>query len=301
MKARLYIIIMLLTSTLVGCNWNNKSDKKDDILAGEIPVAVDKTLLPIFLEQKEVFESSYYNANVAVIAEPEVQAVNALLRGDAGIAFLARELTEEERAHFDKRSVNGRIYPVGYDAIVLVTNTASTDTSIRVADVINMLKGNNYGNKKLVFDDLNSSILRQLIDIGDIDRVANTYVLTSAGSEGVLKEVSTSTDKIGAISFNQLLSLKSSFSEMEKIRILSVLNDMGGEQKYVLPSQASLSLDEYPLKRTIYVLNYQPNMGLGIGLSAFLTGDRGQRILLKAGLLPATMPGREIIIRSEVN
>lgn len=88
---------------------------------------------------------------------------------------------------------------------------------------------------------------------------------------------------------------------MEKIRILSVLNDMGGEQKYVLPSQASLSLDEYPLKRTIYVLNYQPNMGLGIGLSAFLTGDRGQRILLKAGLLPATMPGREIIIRSEVN
>lgn len=286
---------------LVGCNWNKKTDKKDDILTGEIPVIVDETLLPLFLEQKEVFESSYYKAKVATIAEPEVQAVNALLRGDAGIAFLARELTTEERRHFDNRSLNGRIYLVGYDAIVLVTNVANADTSIRTSDIFDLLKGNRYGNKKLVFDDLNSSVLRQLVNLGNIERVASTYVQSSEDSEGVLKEVIESNDKIGVISFNQYLSLKSSFSEMEKIRILSVLNEKGAEPKYVLPSQASLSLDEYPLKREIYVLNYQPNMGLGIGLSAFLTGDRGQRILLKAGLLPATMPGREIIIRSEVN
>ena len=301
MKARFYIIILLLAGTFVGCNSNKKSDKKDDILAGEIPVSVDETLLPLFLEQKEVFESSYYNAKVAVLANSEVQAVNTLLRGDAGIAFLARELTAEERKHFDNRSVAGRIYPVGSDAVVFVTNAANVDSSIRVADVLEMLKGNKYGDKKLVFDDLNSSVLRYLVDLGNIERVANTYVQTTENSEGVLDEVSKSNDLIGVISFNQYLSLKSSFSEMEKIRILSVLNEEGSEPKYVLPSQASLSLDEYPLKRTIYVLNYQPNMGLGIGLSAFLTGDRGQRIVLKAGLLPATMPGREIIIRSEVN
>jgi len=48
------------------------------------------------------------------------------------------------------------------------------------------------------------------------------------------------------------------------------------------------------------VLNYQPNLGLGIGFSAFLTGDRGQRIVLRSGLVPATMPGRELIIRDEL-
>ena len=47
--------------------------------------------------------------------------------------------------------------------------------------------------------------------------------------------------------------------------------------------------------------NYQPNLGLGIGFSAFLTGDRGQRIVLKSGLVPATMPGREIIIRDDIS
>jgi len=48
-------------------------------------------------------------------------------------------------------------------------------------------------------------------------------------------------------------------------------------------------------------LNYQPNLGLGIGFSSFMTGDRGQRIVLKSGLLPATMPGRELIIRDGFN
>ncbi|HMR18023.1 MAG TPA: substrate-binding domain-containing protein [Sphingobacterium sp.] len=301
MKVRLYIVILLIVGFFIGCSSNKKSEKKDDILSGEIPVSVDETILPLFLENKEVFENSYYNAKINVIAGPEVQSVNTLLRDEAAIAFLTRELTAEERKHFENRSTHGRVYPVGYDAIVLVTNSSSPDTSMRVGDIVELLRGNKVKDVKLVFDNLNSSILRYFVEIGQIDKVASTYVETGAGSEDVLEEVSKSTGKIGLISYNQYLSLKSSFTEMEKIRILSVLNEKGAENKYVRPSQTSLSLDEYPLKRTMYVLNYQPNMGLGIGFSAFLTGDRGQRIVLKSGLLPATMPGREIIIRDRVN
>ena len=113
--------------------------------------------------------------------------------------------------------------------------------------------------------------------------------------------VSSSTNKIGLISLNQYLSLSRTFPEMDKIRILSVLNESLATPKYVKPSQTSISTEEYPFRRTIYVMNYQPNLGLGIGFSSFLTGDRGQRIVLKSGLLPAKMPGREIIIRNGFN
>lgn len=301
MKVRSYIACLLLVGIFIGCSSNKKSEKQDDILSGEIQVSVDETILPLLMEQKTVFESSYYNAKIKVIANPEVQSVNALLRDEAQIAFLTRELSDEERKHFESRSVAGRIYPVGYDAIVLVANSNSADTSMRITDILELLKGNKVRDVKLVFDNLNSSVLRYFVDMGKIDKVASTYVETSNGSEGVLDEISKSSGKIGLISFNQYLSLKSSFTEMGKIRILSVLNEDEPDGKYVLPSQASLSLDEYPLKRTIYVLNYQPNMGLGLGFSAFLTGDRGQRIILKAGLLPATMPGRELIIRDRIN
>ncbi len=302
MKAGLYIVVLFISFVvLAACSSGKKKEKKDDILSGELSVSVDETILPLFIEQKEVFESSYYNAKVHALAKPEVQAVNAVLKGEAHIGFFAREFSEEERDNFKSQSIEGRVYPVAYDGIVLVTNVSGADTSMNVKDIIALLKGEKVKNVKLVFDNLNSSVLRYFINLGKIDKVASTNVETLNGSDEVLEEIVKTAGKIGFISYNQYLSLKSSFTEMEKIRILSVLNEAGGRRRYVLPSQASLSTDEYPLKRTIYMLNYQPNMGLGVGFSAFMTGDRGQRIVLKSGLLPVIMPGREIIIRDRIN
>ena len=107
---------------------------------------------------------------------------------------------------------------------------------------------------------------------------------------------------IGIVGFNWILDMTQKKSELlNKIRTLSVENALGAKKDglFYKPSQSNISLGVYPFTRPIYVLNYQPNMGLGLGFSAFLTGDRGQRIFLKAGLLPATMPGRDIIIREE--
>jgi phosphate transport system substrate-binding protein len=299
-------LFVFLSFCWISCGNNNNSqdgekENKEDVLKGSMQVGVDETVLPLFLENVEVFESSYYNATIVPQPAAEVHAINALIKGETNFAVLARKLTAEENQSFEQRSIKPYIYPIAYDGIVLVTNNASVDTSFTVADVIALLKGNRAKNVKLVFDNVNSSVLRYFKDLGAVDKIAGNYVEALTSSEEVLKEVANSVDKIGLISFNQYLYLKSSFTEMDKIRILSVLNDSGGKRRYVKPSQASLSTDEYPLKREIFVLNYQPNFGLGIGFSAFLTGDRGQRIVLKAGLLPATMPGREIIVRDRIN
>lgn len=300
MKTVLYFSIVLFSIDLSSCAGNNK-EAKEDILVGELKVAVDESIFPIVLEQQEVFESSYYNAKIVPEALPEVNAINNLLAGESSIAILTRHLTEEENKGFKQRSITPRIYEVAYDAIVLVSNVTSPDTSVTIDEVVNLLKGDKTRSFTLVFDNLNSSILRYFKDLGKLAKVANTYVEAVNNGKEVLELVASNKDKVGLISFNQYLSLKSSFPEMDKIRILSVLNSSLATPKYVKPSQATLSTDEYPLKRTIYVLNYQPNLGLGIGFSSFLTGDRGQRIVLKSGLLPAKMPGREIIIRDRLN
>ncbi len=301
MKAFLYSLSVLVGLNLIGCSDNTTGKSNEDILVGDLNVSVDNSILPIFLEQKDVFESSYVNAKINPKAEPEVVAINNLLAGKSSFAVLTRTLTDQENKTFKQRSITPRIYPVAYDAIVVLGNVANIDTSITKVDIINLLKGNKVNNITLVFDDLNSSILRYFKELGKLDKVANTYVNATKGSQAVLEEVVSDKNKVGLISFNQYLSLKSSFSQIDKIRILSVLNDSLSTPKYVKPSQASISTNEYPFKRTIYVLNYQPNLGLGIGFSSFITGDRGQRIVLKSGLLPATMPGREIIVRDGFN
>lgn len=301
MKGYFYILFaVMLTVSFTSCSNTNK-EKKDDILAGDLPVVVDETLLPLFLEQKEVFESSYYNAKIKVDAKPEVQAVNSLLKGDVAFAVLARRLTAEEEKGFEVRSLKPRIYSLAYDGIILVGNVADVDTSVKVADVVELMKGNKARSFSLVFDNLNSSIFRYFKELGNIAKASNAFVSIKDGAEAVLQEIAGSRGKVGLISYNQYLSLESSFREKYKIRILSVLNEKSKVQQYVKPSQSTLGTDEYPLKRELFVLNYQPNLGLGIGFSAFMTGDRGQRIVLKSGLLPYTMPGREIIIRDKIN
>lgn len=301
MRGYFYIIFAaMLTVFSAGCS-NNKKVKKDDILAGELPVVVDETLLPLFLEQKEVFESSYYNAKIKEEAKPEVQAVNSLLKGDVAFAVLARTLTDEEQKGFEIRSLKPRVYSLAYDGIILVGNVADRDSSVRVNDIIELIKGNKVREFSLIFDNLNSSVFRYFRELGNIEKAANTFVSTKTGAKEVLQEIAGNSGKVGLISYNQFLSLESSFREKDKIRILSVLNEKSKAIQYVKPSQTTLATGEYPLKREIFVLNYQPNLGLGIGFSAFMTGDRGQRIVLKSGLLPFTMPGREIIIRDNIN
>ncbi|MCA5003967.1 PstS family phosphate ABC transporter substrate-binding protein [Sphingobacterium bovistauri] len=285
----------------ISCSNNSRDEnKKDDILSGNISVLVDETLMPIALEQKEVFESSYYNAKIDLVGKPEVQAVNDLIKGDAAMIILSRELTSEERKSFEQRSITPRIYSFAYDAVVLI-GSLDVDSTIKSQDIIDLMSGTNIRNTKLVIDNPNSSLVRYFREYGKLQKIANTYLEVANDAEGVLSTVAEGNGKIGLLSFNQYLSLERSFLKKDKIRILSVLNDTLGSPKYVKPSQASLSTGEYPLKRELKVLNYQPNLGLGMGFSAFMTGDRGQRIVLKSGLLPAIMPGREIIIRDNIN
>lgn len=297
-----YKVIYIFTAFVffVSCSGNEKKNSQDDILAGEITVLVDESLMPIVVEQKEVFESSYYNAKINLVAKPEVQAVNDLIKGEAGMIILSRELTAEEKKSFDQRSISPRIYSFAYDAVVLVGN-ADQDSTIKSQDVIDLLSGKNISGNRLLIDNPNSSVLRYFRELGKIEKIANTYVEVRDSARQILEEVAENDKRIGIMSFNQYLSLERHFTKKDKIRILSVLNDTLAMPKYVKPTQASLSTGEYPLRREVKVLNYQPNMGLGLGFSAFLTGDRGQRIVLKSGLLPAKMPGREIIIRDKIN
>ena len=66
------------------------------------------------------------------------------------------------------------------------------------------------------------------------------------------------------------------------------------------PRKATLSQDQYPLSRSLYIINCTGRQGLGTGFASFLTSERGD-IILSSGLLPAEMPGREIKIKHKLN
>lgn len=270
------------------------------ILAGELAVIVDESILPIMLEQADVFKTSYENANIRLIPLPEKEAINALIAGQADIAVLARSLSTEESAGFVKRQLKPRTFPIFYDGVLFFNNLSAADTSIDINTLKSLLKGESNSGKRLVFDNINSTNFRKVKELTNLEKVSGQSVKGMKTSKEVIDEVLADPNSIGVISYGQYLDCIKQFGEENKIRILSLQSIKDGKSLgFFKPSQTTFATDEYALKSEFQVLNYQPKMGLGIGFSAFMTGDRGQRIVLKYGLLPYTMPGREIIIRED--
>ncbi|GAA4184679.1 substrate-binding domain-containing protein [Sphingobacterium ginsenosidimutans] len=305
-RMRKYSVILVMFSLCVGlllsCKDRAKSNKgSEDILTGKLPVLVDQTLLPIIKESADVFESSYPNSSLEIMARPEIKAVNALLSDSAYVIVLTRKLNSQEEDYFKKRGIQPKIFQMASDAVVLINNRNSTDTIMSQNNVKSLLEGN-LGGQRLIFDNANSSTLRFLKDYFKIDKIDPKAVSAMRDSEDVMKYISENANAVGVIGYNWYLKAVEKNSQLlDKIRTLSIENVSAGADKahFYKPSQSTIADGVYPFIRPVYIMNYQPNMGLGLGFSAFLTGDRGQRIVLKAGLVPVTMPGREIIIRDE--
>ena len=83
------------------------------------------------------------------------------------------------------------------------------------------------------------------------------------------------------------------------IQVLSVKGT--DSDRYIAPTQNNLAEGTYPLARDLFIINTQGKAGLGMGFASFIAGERGQRIILKSGLLPARMPGRNLILRKSIN
>ncbi|MNG60307.1 PBP superfamily domain protein [compost metagenome] len=305
-RMRKYSVILVMLSLCVGlllsCKDRAKNNKgSEDILTGKLPVLVDQTLLPIIKESADVFESSYPNSSLEIMARPEIKAVNALMSDSAYVIVLTRKLNSQEDDYFKKRGIQPKIFQMASDAVVLINNRNSTDTIMPQKNVKSLLEGNLSG-QRLIFDNANSSTLRFLKDYFKIEKIDPKAVSAMRDSEDVMKYISENANAVGVIGYNWYLKAVEKNSQLlDKIRTLSIENVSAGADKahFYKPSQSTIADGVYPFIRPVYIMNYQPNMGLGLGFSAFLTGDRGQRIVLKAGLVPVTMPGREIIIRDE--
>jgi len=305
-RMRKYSVILVMLSLCIGfllsCKDRAKSNKgSEDILTGKLPVLVDQTLLPIIRESADVFESSYPNSSLELMARPEIKAVNALLSDSAYVIVLTRKLNGQEEDYFKKRGIQPKIFQMASDAVVLINNRNSADTIMSQTNVKSLLEGNLAG-QRLIFDNANSSTLRFLKDHFKIEKIDPKAVSAMKDNEDVMRYISENANAVGVIGYNWYLKAVEKNSQLlDKIRTLSIENVSSGAGKahFYKPSQSTIADGVYPFIRPVYIMNYQPNMGLGLGFSAFLTGDRGQRIVLKAGLVPVTMPGREIIIRDE--
>ncbi len=290
------IAILLIFGLLIYCN-KKVEQSKETILKGKTTILVDETLTPIIEDQIQVFES-VYDAKLTLQPKSEIEVLQDLLKGKVDIAVMSRKLTLQDSMVFANKRIFPKQTPFATDAIALIANKKNNDTLIDLQSVINFMKGqSSYKIKGLVFDNPNSSTIRLLNEMAGLKTNPEKGIFSFKTNEEVIKYVSENNGMIGVVGVNWLMQPTQNVEKFkENITILSVKNQK--ENAYFYPSQNNLAEGKYPLARDLYIINCQSFAGLGMGFGSFITGERGQRIILQSGLLPIRVPGRKILIKN---
>lgn len=314
MKKQFRLLGAGLLLLLSACSSKPKDGLTDTYTSGEISIAADESFQPIIQEEIDVFENLFPMARIVPRYTTEVDAVNLLLKDSVRLAIATRKLTAGEMNSFHSRKFFPREIKLATDALALIVNRQNPDTLISVRDIRRILTGETkewksvYPDSPLkditvVFDNKNSSTVRFAID-----SVCGGKPLSTAGvkamktNQQVMDYVAKTPDAIGVIGVNWLgnRSDTTNLSFRDEIRVMSVsAEDVATPANSYKPYQAYLYYENYPLARSIYVLLNDPRNALPWGFGSFLTSDRGQRIILKSGLLPATQPVRVVDVKDE--
>lgn len=301
---KILIFVGVFATVIYACKEKDNDPEKlnETVLEGTATVYVDQTLQPIVEDQVSVFESQY-RAKIKQVNQSESEIVNALLTDKTQIAVLSRKLTSKEENHFKQKNIKPRITHFASDAVVFITNKTAQDSLVDLQEVINLLQEKESKIKGLVFENPNSSTVSYMNNLASVKNGPKKNIYSLNSHKEVLEYVSKNPGTIGVIGLNLLVQ---PFADTEQymghITVMSVRNvkNQPNNTLYYKPNQFNLGEGLYPLKRPVYMLNYQGTAGLGMGFASFVAGEIGQRIILKSGLLPVRIPSRELNVRKEI-
>lgn len=314
MKRQFWLMGIVLLAALSACRSKSKEEPTDTYSSGVIAIAADESFEPIVQEEIDVFESLYPLAGIVPRYTTEVEAINLLLKDSVRLAIATRTLTEEEMNSFHSRKFYPREIKLATDALALIVNRANPDSLLSVRDFRRILTGEAKNwtqvnprsalkDIQVVFDNKNSSTVRFALDsVCGGEPLATENVKALKTNLQVIDFVAKNPAAIGVIGVNWLGNRNdtTNLSFKEEIRVVAVsTEDMATPENSYKPYQAYLYYGNYPLARPIYALLNDPRNGLPWGFTSFMISDKGQRIILKSGLVPATQPVRIVHVKDE--
>lgn len=285
----------------VSCD--NNANTSDQFTSGSYRFVFDESISPILDQELYVFQSAFPNAKPDVSYQPENKILDLILNDEARFAVMGRKLDPNEVKLLTNRSLPPQIGKIAEDAVALIVAKSSVDSVMLLSDVKKLFLNNTKTGKNLVFDSPNSSIINYLKKLSGTSQLDGKNIYALKNSKEVIRYVGTHQSAIGFISYSWLLEPDKDYANAtNEIKVLGIKDDSKNSvnNNYIKPSQSALALNEYPLKRTIYVVDCTGKVGLGTGFAAFLQSERGQKIVLRSGLLPDSLPGREINIKKNL-
>jgi phosphate transport system substrate-binding protein len=300
-----FLILLVINSACTN------HDKHGKILStptsGVLKIAADESLKPVIENEIKTFESLYNQAHINVQFISEEDAIAALLNDSVSLVITTRKLTEPEVKILERLKLFPKQLAVAKDGIALILNRNNPDSIFQIEQLKKIVSGEitnwqqlNSKSKpstlEVVFDNPHSGMIRFLNDsVAPVDKIPKNFFALNS-NKAVVEYVSQKPNALGLIGVSWISSKDSTANTFLKtIKVAGFGNDTASYKPY----QAYLALGNYPLQRNIFAISREAHAGLANGFMAFLASDRGQRIILKSGIVPVTMPLRIVEINHE--
>ena len=172
-----------------------------------------------------------------------------------------------------------------YDAIVLAVQKSDKRENISMREVKDMLNGVNRSYKIFMPPFISSTYeyIKSAI-LGGKDP-ANVKLMDS--EKAVLEQVKKTPNSMGLVALNVIADS----SDYKFLKVASDETSSGGPE-YFEPHKGFLVNGSYPMSKLCFIFTNEIVTGVGGGFATFLTGNDGQRLVLKQNLGPATVPVR---------
>lgn len=315
-------VALLLAVLLLGCDRGprksradkeatGKAQPEETAVSGEINVGIDITMEPVLKQVLDAYHLDYPDATIHPWYRTEGELVQDLLEDSVRMVFMSRDLTRAEKGVVLKDQIHTTATLVARDAVVAVLHPENPMDSLRMESLRRLVRGEAKTWKDvggatadtvhLVFDAPQSSTVRLLRDQflnGGTQLPRNAY--QARNQDKVIEYVSQDKNAIGFIGYC-LVSDRDEPQAQDilsrvKLARLDAADTSDAPGYFIRPYQNEIALGRYPFSRPIYAVSREHFTGLGTGFVSFFAGEIGQRILLKAGVVPEFMPPRVVVL-----
>ncbi len=307
--AALFLIAMA-AGILVSCKNKGTTAIKETPTSGDIIIKADESFRPIIDAEISIFTGYYKYATITPLYEAEKDLIVDFLNDSVKVIVTSWVPTKEQEELLRASLTVVRTTTVAYDALALVLNKSNRDSLLTYENVQDIFTGkitdwkqinpsSRLGKMSIIFDDERSGNIRYFKEKFELPDTLPANFFAVKSNPEVIDYVSENPGGIGIVSVNWISdredSLSISFSNRIKVAAISMpyLDDTS----FYLPVQGSIYDKTYPFVRDVNMVSRESFSGLGTGFISWMAGEKGQRIILKSGLVPATMPVRLIQVK----
>ncbi len=298
-KIKTHSLLLLLCCSFVflACK---EDHTKEETKAAVIPTdtiyfAADSSQATVLRSLIQVYEGLNPYSIVIPIYDKEKTLYAYLKSNRVDFIFRSYNITEKEQEDITRRHLIPKVAAVWNDALAVIAHKDVAIDSISEVQLQDAIR-NTSSRFKVVLDNANTSAYA-VLNAHYFPEVKDIKAYAAGSEQAVIAQVKKDKTYLGLVSsvyFSGFHDAKDTL--LKGVKVIGIVPSKGTSIAQY-PFQDQIYNKVYPLAREITCINLGAKNSFGSSFVAFVLSERGQRIILKAGLLPATIPPRSIELK----